>query len=98
MKGITIFISLLYFILLIAIINAQNNKNEIKSTDNAELNILSNLDFSDILNNSSLKSEIENLYYNRPSKAFTVVLMVYMALIIIGAVLVLVLVKPKIDN
>ena len=96
MKGITIFISLLYFILLIGIINAQNNKKEIKSTDSAESNIQADKNNSSDSKDSSLDDRDNEL--NRPSKAFTVVLMVYMALIIIGAVLVLVLVKPKIES
>ena len=37
-------------------------------------------------------------YSYKPSKAFTAVLMVYMVLIIVGAILVLVLIKPKIDK
>ncbi len=39
---------------------------------------------------------LEELF--KPSKAFTVVLMIYMCLIIIGALLVVILIKPKIDN
>ena len=34
----------------------------------------------------------------KPSKAFTIVLMIYMVLIIVGAILVLILIKPKIDK
>ena len=36
--------------------------------------------------------------YLKPSKAFTAVILVYFGLIVIGAILVLVLVKPLIDN
>ena len=48
----------------------------------------------------AVASELEKMLneLNKPSKAFTVVLMIYMCLIIIGAVLVVVLIKPKIDN
>ena len=40
--------------------------------------------------------DFEKLF--KPSKAFTAILMVYMVLIIAGAILVLVLIKPKIEN
>ena len=46
-------------------------------------------------------SEIEKMISNcqqKPSKAFTAVFLVYMFLIIIGAILVLILVKPVIEN
>ena len=36
--------------------------------------------------------------YQKPSKAFTAVFLVYMFLIIIGAILVLIFVKPVIEN
>ena len=36
--------------------------------------------------------------YAKPSKAFTAVILVYFGLIVIGAILVLVLVKPMIEN
>ena len=36
--------------------------------------------------------------YAKPSKAFTAVILVYFGLIVIGAILVLVLVKPVIEN
>ncbi len=94
MKGITKFISLLYFILLIGIINAQNSQNENNSkNNNLPTNSTDAPDTTKVSNNFNIED-----YLNKPSKAFTAVLMVYMALIIIGAVLVLVLVKPKIDN
>ena len=45
---------------------------------------------------SQLLEEMLKSY--KPSKAFTAVLMVYMVLIIVGAILVLVIIKPKIDK
>ena len=94
MKGITKFISLLYFILLIGIINAQSEQKAANSNNNNDTtDLLGVSEVADALVNANI-----NEYLNKPSKAFTAVLMVYMALIIIGAVLVLVLVKPKIDN
>ncbi len=94
MKGITKFISLLYFILLIGIINAQPEQNKTNSNNNNDsTGLVGASEVANALGNANI-----NEYLNKPSKAFTAVLMVYMALIIIGAVLVLVLVKPKIDN
>ena len=57
---------------------------DIHSTLNSELSIL---------NITELIKEM-----TKPSKAFTAVLMVYMCLIIIGAILVLIFIKPKIEN
>ena len=49
--------------------------------------------------NQLLEEMLKSLGYSyKPSKAFTAVLMVYMVLIIVGAILVLVLIKPKIDK
>ena len=46
-----------------------------------------------------LEEMLKSLGYSyKPSKAFTAVLLVYMVLIIVGAILVLVLIKPKIDK
>ena len=46
-----------------------------------------------------LEEMLKSLGYSyKPSKAFTAVLMVYMVLIFVGAILVLVLIKPKIDK
>ena len=49
------------------------------------------------LNFSGIENMISN-YQQKPSKAFTAVFLVYMFLIIIGAILVLILVKPVIEN
>ena len=62
--------------------------------------LLSVQDFIKAQTNNAVYSNITSILaeLNKPSKAFTAVLMVYMCLIIIGAVLVLILVKPKIDK
>ena len=49
------------------------------------------------LNFSGIENMISN-YQQKPSKAFTAVFLVYMFLIIIGAILVLIFVKPVIEN
>ncbi len=51
------------------------------------------------LDEKMIEEALKSLGYSyKPSKAFTAVLMVYMVLIIVGAILVLVLIKPKIDK
>ena len=92
MKNSTLLISILTFVLLFEIIKTQpknNNTNPITTIPTSEP--------TEVLD-SSLDglSSINDIY--KPSKAFTAVLMVYMGLIIIGAILVLVLIKPKIEN
>ena len=82
-------------------INPKSNSNKLRSlqfenTDSKEKpGTQDNLyipNFKDI----TVFSDIEKLF--KPSKAFTAILMVYMVLIIAGAILVLVLIKPKIEN
>ena len=91
MKNSTLLISILTFVLLFEIIKTQtkNNTNPTTTIPTSEP--------TEVLD-SSLDglSSINDIY--KPSKAFTAVLMVYMGLIIIGAILVLVLIKPKIEN
>ena len=82
-------------------INPKSNSNKLRSlqsekNDSTEkpgnqgnLNIPNFQDITDF-------SDFEKLF--KPSKAFTAILMVYMVLIIAGAILVLVLIKPKIEN
>ena len=83
MKWTNILISLATFILLFEAIKTQN-------TNNRNLSISLDNNLTKALN------DLEKLF--SPSKAFTALLMVYMVLIIAGAILVIVLIKPKIDN
>ena len=83
MKWTNILISLAAFILLFEAIKTQN-------TNNRNLSISLDNNLTKALN------DLEKLF--SPSKAFTALLMVYMVLIIAGAILVIVLIKPKIDN
>ena len=85
MKTSTILLLIFSFIVLFESINAAD-KND---------NPLASSGFDQKIIEETLKS----LGYSyKPSKAFTAVLMVYMVLIIVGAILVLVLIKPKIDK
>ena len=95
MKNSTLLISILTFVLLFEIIKTQSNP-----TNNNKTNTTTTLPTSKLTEDPDLSldglSSINDIY--KPSKAFTAVLMVYMGLIIIGAILVLVLIKPKIEN
>ena len=79
---------MLAFILLVELIQTQNNPSETVPSDKATggTNIDEKSDIS-----------IESLIESKPSKAFTVVLMVYLGLIVIGSILVLILIKPKLN-
>ena len=83
MKTSTILLLIFSFIILFESINtAENGAGNSLPTDS-----------------QYLEEMLKSLGYSyKPSKAFTAVLMVYMVLIIVGAILVLVLIKPKIDK
>ena len=95
MKNSTLLISILTFVLLFEIIKTQTNPSKNNNTN--PTTTIPTSEPTEVLD-SSLDglSSINDIY--KPSKAFTAVLMVYMGLIIIGAILVLVLIKPKIEN
>ena len=82
MKTSTILLLIFSFIILFESITAANQATSNLPTDEKLL--------EDMLNSLG--------YSYKPSKAFTAVLLVYMVLIIVGAILVLVLIKPKIDK
>ncbi len=85
MKTSTILLLIFSFIILFESINTADNKNSAASGLPSDEKIMDEL--------------LKSLGYSyKPSKAFTAVLMVYMVLIIVGAILVLVLIKPKIDK
>ena len=97
MKNKILFISILTFFLIFQLTKAQtSNTNKTSNTTKAPdttksstLDIDNNLDF---LENMDLSE------FTKPSKAFTAVILVYFGLIVVGAILVLVLVKPLIEN
>ena len=95
MKNSTLLISILTFVLLFEIIKTQTNPSKNNNTNPTTTIPTSNPTEDPDLSLDGLSS-INDIY--KPSKAFTAVLMVYMGLIIIGAILVLVLIKPKIEN
>ena len=85
-------------------INPKSNSNKLRSLQFENTASIEkpgtqgNPHISNILNFQDITdfSDFEKLF--KPSKAFTAILMVYMVLIIAGAILVLVLIKPKIEN
>ena len=82
MKTSMIFLLIFSFIILFESIIAANQATSTLPTDE-----------------KLLEDMLKSLGYSyKPSKAFTAVLLVYMVLIIVGAILVLVLIKPKIDK
>ena len=82
MKTSTILLLIFSFIILFESITAANQATSSLPTDE-----------------KLLEEMLKSLGYSyKPSKAFTAVLLVYMVLIIVGAILVLVLIKPKIDK
>ena len=91
MKGKVLFIYILSILFIFQLIKAEPT------------NTIANDDTTKSPNTSS---ELPNLNFGdedlcqalKPSKAFTAVILVYFALIVIGAILVLVLVKSQIDN
>ena len=83
MKTSTILLLIFSFIILFESINTAGNGAENSLPTDSKL----------------LEEMLKSLGYSyKPSKAFTAVLMVYMVLIIVGAILVLVIIKPKIDK
>ena len=96
MKNSTLLISILTFVLLFEIIKTQKNQNQTKNNTNPTTTLPTSNPTKDLDLGVDGLSSINDIY--KPSKAFTAVLMVYMGLIIIGAILVLVLIKPKIEN
>ena len=83
MKTSTILLLIFSFIILFESINTVGNGAENSLPTDRKL----------------LEEMLKSLGYSyKPSKAFTAVLMVYMVLIIVGAILVLVIIKPKIDK
>ena len=83
MKTSTILLLIFSFIILFESINTAGNGEENSLPTDSKL----------------LEEMLKSLGYSyKPSKAFTAVLMVYMVLIIVGAILVLVIIKPKIDK
>ena len=95
MKNSTLLISILTFVLLFEIIKTQKS-NQTKNNTNPTTTLPTSNPTKDLDLGVDDLSSINDIY--KPSKAFTAVLMVYMGLIIIGAILVLVLIKPKIEN
>ena len=73
-------------------IDNKSNSNKLRSL---QPDVPLNDYFKDIIDQKGIQ-DFEKLF--KPSKAFTAILMVYMVLIIAGAILVLVLIKPKIEN
>ena len=89
MKSIKSFFFMLAFILLVELIQTQDNPGGTelpsdKATGGTDIDEISDI-------------SIESLIESKPSKAFTVVLMVYLGLIVIGSILVLILIKPKLN-
>ena len=100
MKSSTLLILLITSFLIFELVKAEEKSTEKSSND---INLLKKNTINqkrmlqqDLFDLEKIAKEIENL--NKPSNAFTVVILVYLALIIIGAILVLVLVKPIIEQ
>ena len=114
MKVSRIIGSAIIFILFIELINSQrfskNINGKISSsleTELKDISINSNIDNknksykfrslqNDVLTELPNLLDLEKLF--KPSKAFTAILMVYMVLIIAGAILTLIIIKPKIES
>ena len=79
-------------------INPKSNSNKLRSLqfENTDSKEKPGTQDNPYIPDITVFSDIEKLF--KPSKAFTAILMVYMVLIIAGAILVLVLIKPKIEN
>ena len=89
MKSIKSFFFILSFILLIELIQTESGNNT----------TIPNSNTPNIPNVAGVTNNTGNniLNYGKPSKAFTAVLMVYLGLIVIGSILVLILIKPKLN-
>ena len=87
MKESKIILLILCFILILQIIKCQGNTNTQNGTGSSTNQ---NPNYFDLL------ESIDSLI--KPSNAFTAVFLVYMFLIIIGAILILIFVKPLIEN